>query len=256
MEHREILELLPAYLDRELGMSEMLAVERHLGACAECQRAYVEQSGLSARLKNEASYFHAPASLAVRIRAALPDDRHDSSAAARLQSRGFNWFNAAAGMAMLLALVWSIGLYLGLPSSQDRLAEEIVASHVRSLQVDHLADVPSSDRHTVKPWFNGKLDFSPPVVDLAPQGFSLEGGRLDYLDGRPVAALIYRHNRHPINLYAWPGSESDAEEHARSIHGYHLLHWSENGMSYWAISDLAADDLEQFASAMRATAPQ
>ncbi|HTN66205.1 MAG TPA: anti-sigma factor [Burkholderiaceae bacterium] len=253
MDHRQILELLPAYVDQELGISETVAVERHLGDCAECQQAYAEQSVLSARLKKEASYFLPPAGLAGRIQAALP--RADSGAA-RPKWQGFKWFSAAAAVALLLAVVWNIGLYSSQPSARERLVEEVVASHVRSLQVDHLADVASSDRHTVKPWFNGKLDFSPPVVDLAPQGFALEGGRLDYLDGRPVAALIYRHDRHPINLYAWPSADKDAAIQLQTSQGYHLAHWAGNGMSYWAISDLAANELDQFAAALRAAAPQ
>ncbi len=256
MDHQQILELLPAYVDQELGISETVAVERHLGNCAECQQAYAEQSVLSARLKKEASYFLPPAGLAGRIQAALPRTESDAAQPKFQGFKGFKWFSAAAAVALLLAVVWNIGLYSSQPSARERLVEEVVASHVRSLQVDHLADVASSDQHTVKPWFNGKLDFSPPVVDLAPQGFVLEGGRLDYLDGRPVAALIYRHNRHPINLYAWPSAESDAATQLQSSQGYHLVHWAENGMSYWAISDLAANELEQFAAMLRAAAPQ
>ena len=154
-------------------------------------------------------------------------------------------------MVALLAVVWSGGLYLTLPSAQDRLMEELISSHVRSLQVDHLSDVVSSDQHTVKPWFNGKLNFSPPVIDLASQGFPLVGGRLDYLDGRTVAVLIYRHNQHPINLYIWPSTEMDAAPQVQGHQCYHLIRWALGGMDYWVVSDLATNELEFFVGALR-----
>src|SRR5438094_10648043 len=112
---------------------------------------------------------------------------------------------------------------------------------------NHLTDVPSSDQHTVKPWFNGKLDFSPPVVDLAPQAFPLVGGRLDYLDGRAVAALVYRHRQQPINVYIAPSAKKDMPAQALDRQGYHIVHWTSHGMDYWAVSDLAEDELARFA---------
>ena len=154
-------------------------------------------------------------------------------------------------MVTLLAVVWSGGLYLALPSAQDRLMEELISSHVRSLQVDHLSDVVSSDQHTVKPWFNGKLNFSPPVIDLAPQEFPLVGGRLDYLDGRSVAVLIYRHNQHPINLYIWPSTDRDEAPQVQGRQGYHLIRWAVGGMDYWVVSDLATNELELFVDTLR-----
>jgi anti-sigma factor RsiW len=251
MDHNQAKELLPAYLDQELGISDANAVERHLGTCPECQQAYEEQRSVKARLKKDAAYFNAPAHLAQRINLALPAQRAHP---ARFKDWGFNWLNAGAVTATLLALVWSGSLYLTLPSAQDRLVEELVSSHVRSLQVDHLSDVVSSDQHTVKPWFHGKLDFAPPVVDLAPQGFPLLGGRLDYLNGRNVAALVYRHDQHPINLYIWPGADRDLPPQIQSLHGYHLIHWAAGGMDYWAVSDLATDELEIFVNTLRSQA--
>ena len=248
MNHKEALELLPAYLDQELGLSEAIAVERHLGSCPECQQEYEEQSSVRAQLKKDATYFKAPAHLAQRINMALPADRPSSS---RFKGWNLNWLNAGAVMVTLLALVWSGSLYLTLPSAQGRLMEELISSHVRSLQVDHLSDVVSSDQHTVKPWFHGKLDFSPPVVDLTSQEFPLVGGRLDYLNDRTVAVLIYRHNQHPINLYIWPGADGNLAPQMQSRHGYHLIHWAMGGMNYWAVSDLAADELEIFVNALR-----
>ncbi len=250
MDHQEILALLPAYADQELGVVEAREVQRHLESCVDCQREYAAQRIVSARFKKEAPYFDAPAHLAHRINAALPQD------APRAKPWHINWLNLGAAMAAGLALAWSVGLYLNLPSDQDRLTEEVVASHVRSLQVDHLSDVASSDQHTVKPWFNGKLNFSPPVVDLAPQGFPLIGGRLDYLGGRPVAALIYRRAQHPINLYIWPSSDKDAAPQLQNRQGYHLVRWTWDGMSYWTVSDLAAGELEKFVGMVRSTVRQ
>ena len=243
MNHKEIIELLPAYLDKELGISDIIAIERHLEICSECQHEYAEQSGVSALLKREALYFKAPDHLAQRIKVALPRDHSQSR---QFKAWSFSWLNAGAVMVSLLAVVWSGGLYLTLPSAQERLTEELISSHVRSLQVDHLADVISSDRHTVKPWFNGKLDFSPPIIDLASQGFPLVGGRLDYLDGHTVAVLIYRRNQHPINLYVWSSTDIDAKPQVQSRQGYHLIRWTASGMNYWAVSDLATNELELF----------
>jgi anti-sigma factor RsiW len=248
MEHKEAIELLPAYLDQELGISDAMAVERHISSCSECQREFAEQCGVSAQLKKNAAYFKAPPYLAQRIKIALPRDRSFSTP---FKGWNFNWLNAGAVMLTLLAVVWSEGLYLTLPSAQERLMEELISSHIRSLQVDHLSDVVSSDKHTVKPWFNGKLDFSPAVIDLATQGFPLVGGRLDYLDGRTVAVLIYRHNQHPINLYVWPSTDKDAAPQFLGRQGYHLIRWAAGGMNYWAVSDLATTELELFVGNVR-----
>jgi len=248
MDHKEVVELLPAYLDQELGLSDAIAVERHLSNCSECQHEFAVQNGVSAQLKNNAAYFKAPNHLAQRIKTTLPRDRSHTT---RFKSWNFNWLNAGAVMVTLLAVVWSGTLYLSLPSAHERLTEELVSSHVRSLQVDHLSDVVSSDRHTVKPWFNGKLDFSPPVVDLASQGFPLVGGRLDYIDGHTVAVLIYRHNQHPINLYVWPSADGSAAPQVQNRQGYHLIRWATGGMNYWAVSDLATNELESFVDTLR-----
>ena len=157
------------------------------------------------------------------------------------------WLNIAAPMAAAAVMILALVPFLRGPSVDDLLAREIVSSHVRSLMASHLADVPSSDQHTVKPWFAGKVNFSPPVEDLAKQGFPLIGGRLDYLDNRPVAALIYQRQKHFINLFIWPsGSDSDVEAKTVSRQGYNLFHWTRSGMTYWAVSDLNNAELQEF----------
>lgn len=262
MDHRAAFELLPAYLDQELGIAEAIALEHHLSGCSECQAEYAMQSAVSARLKQEGTYFKAPAHLGQRVQMSLPRDRAFSigfkalnfswlRAGAEPRAWNVNWLGVGTVAASVVALVWSADLYLALPSPQERLTDELISSHVRSLQVDHLSDVASSDKHTVKPWFNGKLDFAPPVVDLASQDFPLEGGRLDYVNDRTVAVLIYRYRKHPINLYIWPTSDRDAEPQAQDRQGYHLVRWTSGGMSYWAVSDLATRELEVFAGRLR-----
>lgn len=162
--------------------------------------------------------------------------------------QGLAWFGTGAATAWGLALVL---LATPVPPS-DVLAEGVTANHVRSLMASHLADVASSDQHTVKPWFAGKLDFSPPVVDLAAEGFPLTGGRLDYLDGRTVAALVYRSGPHVINLFVWPASEAGAQAPVLSTRqGYQLVRWSQGGMQAWAVSDLNAAELQTFAALLR-----
>ncbi|NPT55021.1 anti-sigma factor family protein [Paraburkholderia elongata] len=256
MDHEQAFELLPGYLDQELSLSEAIEFEHHLAGCEECKRAYEQQRQVSAQLRQADLRVVAPAELVKRIKAALPGRR---SLWQRLgdrfgQRRGggsMTWAPVGAMVMSVVALTWSAGLYLSVPSGDTRLTQELVDDHIRSLQFNHLSDVISTDRHTVKPWFNGKLDFAPPVVDLAQQGYPLVGGRLDYLNGRPVAVMVYRYKLHPINLYVWPGSDAGATPRIYQQQGYHLAHWSAAGMNYWAITDAGDNELNNFIVELR-----
>ena len=157
------------------------------------------------------------------------------------------WINLALAAASTAAFAVTLALYLSVPSDAERLDQEIVASHFRSLMPDHLADVASSDQHTVKPWFSGKLNFSPPVVDLAQAGFPLVGGRLDYIKERPVAALTHRRDQHVLNLYVWRDkAQREAPRRLTVKQGHHLIRWSRSGMEYRLISDLNVPELMDF----------
>src|SRR5258708_2398367 len=197
---KEAADLVYAYVDGELDRAEAQRLSGHLRGCANCRRLYEREREMSAAIRQAADRFSAPAELAHRIGAAL-----DVAARPRAWQRRPSWRQLGLAASFLLVAVLSSGLTLSLavPGETDRLGEEVVSGHVRALVSNHMTDVASSDQHTVKPWFNGRLDLSPPVVDLAAQDFPLVGGRLDYLDGHPVAALVYRHRQHAITVYVW-----------------------------------------------------
>ena len=153
----------------------------------------------------------------------------------------------AAALVLCMAGTWQVAITTRSSSTPETIGQEVVASHVRSLMAAHLTDVPSSDQHTVKPWFNGKLDFSPLVTDFADRGFVLEGGRLDYLGNRAVAALVYRRRQHVINLFIWPTSQPDSAIRISDRQGYHAFNWNKYHATYWSVSDLNPDELRQFA---------
>jgi anti-sigma factor RsiW len=248
MECREIRQLLTGYADGEVGIPQAVEVERHMQNCPGCRAEHATQVTLRAAIKRDMTYFQAPDQLAKRIRAALPR-------AATAESSRSNWYwnrlNLGMALASFVAIAWSVGLYLSVPSASDRLAEEAVVGHVRSLLSEHPVDVESSDRHTVKPWFAGKLDFAPVVYDLTAEGFSLIGGRLDYLDHRTVAALVYRYRQHVISLFISPAkSDRPISSSTLTWQGYHLAYWKVGDMDCWAVSDTDPVLLAKFKEAI------
>jgi len=252
MECKHAEDLLSAQLDGALDAAQSAALAAHITGCPACQALAGQMAALPAQLSEFAERFRAPGHLRTRIlldldrsRAAAPS--HHSLAQPALVGMPWRWISGGAAVLGSCALIASLSLYLGQPGAGQRLEQEIVSSHYRSLMANHLSDVISTDQHTVKPWFTGKLDFAPRVVDLTAQGFALAGGRLDYLDQHPVAALVYRHRQHVINLFTWPtASKVDSQAGAGSLQGFQTLHWDRDGMRYWAVSDVSAHDLEQF----------
>lgn len=249
MSCQEAQDLLHGYLDGELDLVRSLEMEHHLQACRSCAHAYHHQQTLRSAIRAGSLYFTPPGHLQKRVRAAV---RRASPAAGRPHVWSWRWLSIAASLAFLALMLWR--LVPGLPGStaDDRLTQELIAGHVRSLMVSHLTDVPSSDQHTVKPWFEGKLDFSPPVAEVTAQGFPLVGGRLEYLGNRAVAAVVYRHQQHVINLFIWPAPpEEEVGERVLTRQGFQLIHWAQAGMRYWVVSDLNARDLRAFVQAVQ-----
>jgi len=257
MNCKETKEIIHAYLDDELDPVHNLAVEQHLKECAACARSSQEQQSLRKVMAGGSFYFDAPKALEKRVRSAVRQASKAESPRWRWRwDMNWAWPRLLAPLAVA-ALVMLIALPMVLrPSMEDRLTQEVVSGHVRSLMANHLYDVASKDPHTVKPWFNGKLPFSPPVTDPAEQGFPLIGGRLDYIENHPVAALVYQHRLHFINLFVWPstGSSSTAEDF-RTQQGYNVIHWSQAGMEYWAVSDMNQGDLRDFVRLVRLGSP-
>ncbi len=243
MKCQDVLRLLHPYADGELDLARQLEIDEHLAECAKCAEQERHLGSLRAAISSPALYHRAPAALRKRIQLTKPPaiDRKRRSSV-RLAA-------IAAGVLLLIGASVTIGMLLSpsKPSADDRLVELVVDSHVRSLQVDHLTDVTSSDRHTVKPWFEGKIGFSPQVPDLSSQGYALLGGRLDIVADRPVAALVYKRGLHTINLFTWH-ADVDEEKAVRGLarQGFHIRHWQRSCMTYWAISDLNDEELDEF----------
>ncbi len=245
MECKDLQELLHRYVDKELSPEQRREAETHIERCADCGQLVQEELSWQQAIRRAGTYYTAPDT--VRHHIAGMTRRAALSAAA---PRWRGWAMAAS-LLLAVALSSSVTAFLVAPSPQAPLEQEIVSGHVRSLMADHLTDVASSDQHTVKPWFHGRLDYAPPVDDLSAKGFPLIGGRLDYLDHRPVAALVYRRAQHPINLYVFPAEGADGAPKASVENGYNVLHWTEGGMAYWAVSDLNAAELREFEALLR-----
>ena len=270
----------PGYLDGELDLVRTIEMETHLESCGECAAELERLRALRAAMLRGSLAYAAPAGLRegiqTALRAAVPETAGGAANApvrkvvpegGRADGgwpalRFLRWAGAFAVLALCVGLAWQLLPSLRNASGDQQLAAEVFDDHIRSLEASHLTDVASTDQHTVKPWFDGKLDFSPPVEDLAADGFPLIGGRLDYLQGRQVAALIYQRRKHFINVFVWP--DAPASGSAPSIpaqsssaqtlvprQGYNLMRWSRGGFQFWAVSDVGSDDLKQFAGLLQ-----
>jgi anti-sigma factor RsiW len=245
MQCGDVLERLSAFLDDEIDPVGSREIQQHLDGCPTCTDALGRMKGLGGRLRAEAPYYPASDSLRARVsRAAWSDASRGRDAGRRTGFVSRGWLSAAAALVAVAGGTWLFTSFQ-LAGAMER---EVVSSHIRSLMASHLMDVASTDQHTVKPWFNGKLDFSPPVTDLSTAGYPLIGGRLDYLRGRAVAALVYQRRKHLINVFAWPDEGAlDREAPPRTQQGYHVIHATHGGMAYWIVSDLNSEELSTFA---------
>jgi anti-sigma factor RsiW len=240
MDHEQIRELIQPYADGELDAANAGRVEQHLRACADCRSNEQRIRALRDTLARTAPAYRASKRLRSNVRAALRREAKTDSFSP--------WMIFATGAVCALLLL-AFAFFQTSRASHDAIVDQVVANHVRSLLADHLVDVASSDQHTVKPWFDGKIDFAPAVRDLTNDGFPLAGGRLDYLDGKTVVALVYHRAKHPINLFIAPApGHRDESTNTITRRGYNLVHWMRGEMDYWAVSDLNADELRQFAA--------
>jgi len=231
--------LLHALIDGELDASHVREVEAHLAGCAKCAVLARDYREMKKAMAGSGLRYTAPVELRRRIEASLPQAEAPTR---RGVLKGFAFGSAVSAIA-------ATGLFAVVLRSDDamRIQTELVSAHLRSLQAGHLTDVISTDQHTVKPWFNGRLDVSPPVIDLTAQGFTLVGGRLDYVDARAIGAVVYRKRQHVINLFV--SQTASTERRAakiETIQGFNIRHWSDRGLNYWAVSDLGKDELAEF----------
>lgn len=246
MNCEETQALLSAYVDGELDLVRSLEIEKHIETCQSCARTVQNQQTLGAALRAGSLYHRPPQHIEERVRTSL---RSAESSAPR--TKRINWPILAVAASLLLAGVFVDRMvrFASRPAPQTLVAQEVLDSHLRSLMPGHLADVQSSDRHTVKPWFSGKLDFSPPVADFAAEGFPLTGGRLDSVNGRTVAVLVYQRHQHLINAYVWPSPNSaNSSVTATTLQGYNILHWTHAGLEWWLASDLNSQELADLAN--------
>ncbi len=235
-----------ACVDGELELTTQLQTEAHIGQCAACREVFERRRAVQHALREADLYRRAPAGLERRIRAAVAPSWSGAA--------GNRWLAVAALAAVVVLAVSTLGLLRSWGGAQDAMARQIVSSHVRSLQPGHLTDVGSSDQHTVKPWFAGRIDFSPPVIDLRDAGFPLVGGRLDSIDGQTVAVLVYQRRQHIINVFARPSTGYSFGQTVQA-RGYTIISWSQNGLTEWAVSDVNPAELRSFVQLLRQHAP-
>jgi mycothiol system anti-sigma-R factor len=238
--------ILHAYLDGELDAVRAAEFERHLEGCRECTATLGAAESLRSSLQRAQLYETAPAELRKRIRTELKISAASSTGGSSVAA--WRWLAAAAAILLVTGVAWFAVPHFRSMGPESVTSAEVIDAHIRSLQAGHLTDVASTDQHTVKPWFDGKLDFIPPVHDFTDEGFPLIGGRLDVLGERNVAALVYGRRKHFINVFVWPTKESDTPIHPPgSRQGYQWVHWRHQGMEFCAVSDVSAQDLHELA---------
>jgi len=246
MSCKETQAFMDGYLDRELDLVRSIDLERHLHDCPGCASLHQARMAVRAAMGAGSLRYAAGERVKKSVQAALVErDREERKTERRWFQ--FQWPALAAAAAAVVVL----GVFWMRPVTKPTEGE-VVASHIRSLMANHLMDVPSTDQHTVKPWFAGRLDFSPPVKDLSSEGFPLVGGRLDYIDNHVAAAIVYQRNQHVINVLLWPTSASDARLRASARQGYNVIETVRDGMQYWVVSDLNPAELQQFAERLLA----
>jgi anti-sigma factor RsiW len=243
--------LLHGYLDGELDPPRAEEFERHLESCSQCIAQLEEQESLRASLSAAKLYERAPAGLSKKIKRQIASAKSDDQWS---WVPIWRWIAVSAAIVLLVAVSYIGGeRILSTRSGEGQaLMTEVIDAHVRSLQPGHLTDVVSTDQHTVKPWFDGKLDYVPPVKDLAESGFPLVGGRLDALNGRSIAVLVYGRRKHFINVFVWPEAEKESlAATTGSYNGYQWIYWNAHGMRFCAISDVSAADLHNLSELLR-----
>ncbi|HEV7367110.1 MAG TPA: anti-sigma factor [Gemmatimonadales bacterium] len=249
MTHSDMELQLDAYLDGELASRDAREFAAHLKECRDCARLHDARVALGAAIRAEVPPLRGSEELRNRVRSALRSAAGSPVTRRTTAPVGWRPLALAASLALVAVGSWRVASDRAVGQA---LSEQVLTSHVRSLMPGHLTDVVSTDQHTVKPWFNGKLDFSPAVYDFAGRGYPLIGGRLDYLAGRPVAALVYGRRQHLINVFLWPANREPAGgAGATSRQGYHLLHWTTPQYTYWVASDLGLPELRDFAGRLR-----
>jgi anti-sigma factor (TIGR02949 family) len=242
----EVRPWLDAYIDGELAEAERVQLRDHLTDCPDCGPEATALQRLRGGIRRSAPIYRAPEALRSQIRFAL----HQEPAASRAMRTAPGWLAYAASLLLAVALGSGGTLLITGQRQQDAVANELIDSHLRSLLGSHLTDVASSDQHTVKPWFAGRTDLSPPAVDLAREGFPLIGGRLDLIAGKPVPALVYQRREHVINVFVLPASRGDLSVNL-TRRGYSLRHWDEGDLGFWAVSDAAGSELAEFERVFR-----
>jgi mycothiol system anti-sigma-R factor len=232
---------LHAYLDGELDAAGMATFERHLETCADCAAALEAEEGLRRSLQQAELYERAPESLRRKVRIATAP----TPARASAHPGAWRWLAVAA--ALIIAILWGSRSFFPIIKSPQQAAwtTTLLDAHLRSLQPGHLTDVESTDQHTVKPWFDGKLDIAPPVRDFATDGFPLVGGRLDVIEGRTVAALVYGRRKHMVNVFVWKSQDTVPYSDSGERQGYHWVSWQKDGFTFCAVSDVSLPELQQ-----------